>query len=120
MPVFIYIALGGALGALARYGTNLISLSWYAGEFPIGTLLVNAIGSLLIGIGWSMIDNDTSKAFLLTGLLGGFTTFSAFSLETVRMFESGAVGLALMNVLLNNAIGILFCYGGFGLAKVMS
>lgn len=120
MPVFAYIALGGALGALARYGIQLFTLSWYAGAFPLGTLIVNAIGALLIGLGWNMIGNDMNKAFLLTGLLGGFTTFSAFSLETVRLFENGATGLALFNILLNNGLGVLFCWAGFGLAKVMS
>jgi fluoride exporter len=120
MPVFIYVALGGAIGALARYGINLLTLFWYAGSFPVGTLLVNSLGGLLIGLGWSTIGNDMTKAFLLTGVLGGFTTFSAFSLETVRLFESGATGLALFNILLNNGLGIFFCFAGFSLAKVMS
>jgi CrcB protein len=53
-------------------------------------------------------------------VLGGFTTFSAFSLETVRLFQNGDTNLALLNILLNNSLGILFCLAGFGLAKVMS
>jgi CrcB protein len=120
MPVVIYVAVGGAIGALARFGVNQLTWSLYIGSFPVATLIVNAVGSLLIGLGWGVIENDLSKAFLLTGVLGGFTTFSAFSLETVRLFQNGDTNLALLNILLNNSLGILFCLAGFGLAKVMS
>ena len=115
----VLIGLGGAAGAVLRYLVNLWSLTWYAGSFPLGTLLVNVAGSLLIGIGWSTIGNDTTRLLLLTGLLGGFTTFSSFSLETVRLWEDGQMTLALWNILLNNLSAILACMAGYWIGKML-
>ena len=88
---FLYVALGGALGAMLRYLTAL------AITFPLGTLAVNVIGSFLMGLAFVHLtsrDLDRSILFLMTGALGGFTTFSAFSLDALRLAERGQWGMA--------------------------
>lgn len=101
MMSFLYVALGGAIGASARHGLGLVSLRTFGPGFPVGTLLANIIGGLLMGmlIGWLAIktpeaQNDI-RLFAGVGVLGGFTTFSAFSLEAFRMFETKAYGQLL-------------------------
>lgn len=116
---FLWIGLGGAIGAMLRYGVNLLVISTYTGPIPFATLLVNVVGSLLIGLGWSTIGNESMKAFLLIGLLGGFTTFSSFSMETIRLWENGEPLLAAGNILLNNSLAILFCLVGYGIGKAV-
>ncbi|WP_022750432.1 fluoride efflux transporter CrcB [Lachnobacterium bovis] len=86
---FIYVALGGALGALGRFAISQLSIKT---QFPVLTLITNLIGALLIGfvVGFIGEKDDTSKKILLflkTGVCGGFTTFSTFSLETVNLLE---------------------------------
>jgi CrcB protein len=100
----IAVAAGGAIGAVLRY---LIGVSL---AFPIGTLTVNVIGSLVIGIVWALFNAKGLQAwfpFVMTGLLGGFTTFSAFSLDTLRLVEAGmlaaAGGYVMASVLLSLA-----------------
>jgi len=87
----IPVALGGAIGAVLRYLTGL------AVGFPYGTLTVNITGSLAIGILWVGLETrglNHLAPFLITGILGGFTTFSAFSLDTVRLIETGRIAAA--------------------------
>ena len=121
MIQILWIALGGAAGSVLRYLSNMAVFELYDGKFPAGTLLVNAVGSFLIGVFWIAAPNmnDASKAFLFVGLLGGFTTFSSFSLETLRLFQSDTMSLALFNVVINNVLGIVLCYAGFQLGKVI-
>ncbi|MEM7217517.1 MAG: CrcB family protein [Pseudomonadota bacterium] len=101
MSPWLLVALGGALGAGARYGVTLIAGALSAGGLPIGaTLLVNACGGLLIGAAfglWAEADWFASwgRPLLVVGLLGGFTTFSAFSFEMLTLMQSGRVALAL-------------------------
>lgn len=98
MMSFLYVAVGGAIGASARHGLGLASLRLFGPGYPVGTLLANLIGGLLMGllIGWLALktpeaQNDI-RLFAGVGVLGGFTTFSAFSLESFRMFETKAYG----------------------------
>jgi fluoride exporter len=104
MKYLLFIALGGASGAVSRYLlSNLLHARW-EGHFPIGTLLVNILGSFAIGIIYviilerQLIHTDW-RGVLMVGFLGAFTTFSTFSLETIALFESGhalqAVGYML-------------------------
>ena len=98
----LQVALGGAIGASARYlGVLGVLRAWPAGG-PAGTLLVNLVGSALMGalLVWLEARGGLRAApFLLTGVLGGFTTFSAFSLDAFALYERGATGLAALYVL---------------------
>ena len=91
MPAVLFVGLGGSLGAMARYGVGLALPA--RGGFPLATLLVNFLGSFLIGILAGLAErnrmNDALSLFLKTGVCGGVTTFSTFSLETVELFRGG-------------------------------
>ena len=88
------VAFGGAIGAVLRYLTGL------AIAFPFGTVAVNVVGSFLIGVLWvALADRGAWSALLITGVLGGFTTFSAFSLDTLRLVETGRAPMAALYVL---------------------
>lgn len=121
MPIGLAVGLGGALGALARFYT-VVALRRVDAYFPWGTLLVNVLGSLLIGIvwGWCLARPDTPewvRVGLMTGLLGGFTTMSSVSLESVLLFESHAWPVALGNVVANVGLGLLAAVAGLWLAR---
>lgn len=100
---FLLICLGGAAGTGARYLTAVYAAVAFGPSFPAGTLIVNLIGSFLIGLvmetsrSASMIGSDV-RLVLTTGFLGGFTTYSAFNEESLAMFRSGASRLALANI----------------------
>lgn len=102
------VALGGALGAVSRYLLVLASTRWNAAfgaapGFPLGVAIANILGGLLIGaLAVALARNGApARAFLITGLLGGFTTFSAFSLDVVTLWENGRGDLALANIAVN-------------------
>lgn len=100
----LWIGIGGGLGALGRYG--LVSLLQQKSlGFPWGTLAVNALGCLLIGAVFERLSTD-GRAFVVVGLLGGFTTFSAFGHETVELVRRGHAFFALLNVSGNVVVGI--------------
>lgn len=98
------IGIGGGLGALARYGlVSLVHARTVA--FPWGTLAVNAIGCFLIGAMFERLSTD-ARAFVVVGVLGGFTTFSAFGHETVELLRGGQTTLALLNAAGNVVLGV--------------
>lgn len=118
----ISVAAGGAIGATARYGVSAFFSS--PGRFPWPTLSVNVIGCFLAGIvgTWFLLRapvSDNVQLLLLTGVFGGFTTFSAFSLETLRLAESGQWGIAGLNVVLNLFGSLLAVYLGWILARAV-
>lgn len=112
MPQILLVFLGGGLGAIARYGVS-IGLGRLTGAgFPWPTLLVNVAGSFAMGlvVAWFALRGEGGqdmRLFLTTGVLGGFTTFSAFSLETMLLYERGAVGFALAYVLASVILSVL-------------
>lgn len=124
MMYLIWLMLGGALGTLGRYLITLLSIKLWGLQFPIGTLIVNAVGSLMIGFIWGMWDAEDLKpevkAFLIIGVLGGFTTFSAYSLETLSLFKSGQIKLALVNILANNLLSLVMVFLGYVIGKGLS
>lgn len=101
--IYWYIAVGGAVGSVARYALSAAVQQRAAGVFPWGTLLINVTGSLLIGFATQYFSESAAlssetRALLTTGLLGGYTTFSAFSYETVRLVEDGNYRAAALYV----------------------
>ena len=122
MIKFLAIAGGGALGAIARYTMTLGVHLLFGNAFPFGTLAVNVLGSLLMGFLSILLLADSHlteaiRGFLLIGLLGSFTTFSAFSLETLTYFESGKMAIGLLNILLNTSLCLLAIWIGVLSAK---
>jgi CrcB protein len=111
MIKLLFVALGGAAGSLARYGVGLAMLRTVSSaiNFPWGTLAVNVIGGFLIGSCVNAVPRDHHLWYLIvTGFLGGFTTFSAFSLETVSMLRSHQYGPAFAYV----ALSLLLAFAG--------
>lgn len=113
----LLVGLGGGLGSMLRYGSSLLLNSKL---FPYATLAVNIIGSFIIGIVFAMSIKDETflnnwKLFLATGICGGFTTFSAFSVENMALLQSGKVGLALIYILLSVVVGIMATFLGYQL-----
>jgi CrcB protein len=125
MVKLLLIAVGGAVGSVGRYllsgVANRIANSIH---FPIGTLTVNLIGSFVIGLLWGWYEqhdfSSPMRSLLFVGILGGFTTFSAFSLETLILFRDGHLKLALLNVILNNVVGIGLAFLGYALTRQLS
>ena len=112
---WLAVAMGGAVGAMGR--AAIAAMLTTAGSFPWQTFAANTIGSLAIGVVWAALVKAEApalwSAFLITGVLGGFTTFSTFSLETVQLFEQGAwqtalgyVALSLLSCVLGAALGL--------------
>jgi len=119
---YIAIILAGGSGALLRYllGRTTVNLGWAA--LPFGTLVANLIGCFLIGyLSWVLIHkwqvSREAQVVVLTGFLGGFTTFSAFSLETVTMIQQGASFKAFAYIGMSVTLSILLCFAGMFLAK---
>ena len=100
---WLAVAAGGAIGAALRYGLADLAHGWLGRDFPWGTLTVNVLGSLAIGYLLVLLPDSRGEAhwlhlLLLTGVLGGFTTFSAFSLETLQLLHGGQAGRAFLNI----------------------
>ncbi|WP_426035969.1 fluoride efflux transporter CrcB [Brevundimonas sp. DC300-4] len=124
MTRFLLVAIGGALGSMARYGVGLGAARLFpASTWPWGTLTVNIVGGLAMGllVGWMGLKagagQDTVRVFAAVGVLGGFTTFSAFSLETALMIERREYGLAGAYVLLSVVLAVAALMAGLMLAR---
>lgn len=116
---YLQVALGGALGAAARLGVNRAALAAFGPGLPLGTLAVNVAGSFLMGVLFVALAGrgDSMAPFLLTGVLGGFTTFSSFSLDTVVLWERGAQALAVGNVVASVMLSVLALVAGLAVAR---
>ena len=119
MMTFLSVAFGGAIGASARFAVNLAAARLFGTGFPVGTLVVNVLGSFVMGVlAVVLLDRASPLApFLLTGVLGGFTTFSAFSLDTLMLWERGQPGLALIYVILSVAASLLAVFAGLTIGR---
>lgn len=114
------VAIGGAIGASARYLTNVSTLRLFGAGFPYGTLTVNIVGSFLMGVIVVLLaekGGNRFAPFLMTGVLGGFTTFSAFSLDAVTLYERGAVVTAAGYVLGSVVVSIAALFAGMSLMR---
>src|SRR3954468_3220736 len=119
---FLIVFLGGGLGAALRHGINLVSARLLGLEFPYHTLIINITGSAVMGLiaGYFAFKGDASqhwRLFLTTGILGGYTTFSAFSLDAALLYERGEVSLAAVYVLGSVVLSIAALFAGLALAR---
>ncbi len=118
------VAAGGALGAAARHLVNLASLRLVGPEFPWGTMAINIAGSLAMGLfigllGRRLGASEELRLFVATGILGGFTTFSAFSLDFAVLWERGALGGATIYATASVVLSILALFAGLWLARAL-
>lgn len=116
------VAVGGALGASMRYGAVLAAGHLLGTTYPYGTMLVNVLGSFIIGVVFQLARggmdlSPTLLLFLMTGVLGGFTTFSAFSLDALKLLERGAVGAFATYGLLSVTLSLLAVIAGVWLVR---
>jgi CrcB protein len=116
------VAVAGAVGAASRYALHLWATRVWGERFPWGTLLINLLGCLLLGfvieLVWRTQSNSVwLRTFVPIGLLGGFTTFSTFSYETLRHVQDGHWGVVLLNILANVGFGLLATALGLWLAR---
>lgn len=119
---YLIVFLGGGVGAALRHGINLVSARALGTAFPYGTLTINITGSLIMGLvaAYFAFKGDASqhwRLFLTTGILGGYTTFSAFSLDAALLYERGEVGMAAVYVIASVAISIAGLFAGFAIVR---
>jgi fluoride exporter len=118
---YMWIAFGSALGGVARHAVGGWALSVWGPAFPWGTLIVNVVGSLIIGVIATTVQaNEQMRLFLAVGLCGGFTTYSAFSLQTLDLLQGGAYGAAVLNVGLSVVVCLLAVWAGAHFGNLVS
>lgn len=119
---FLLVMAGGAIGSGARYGVGMLALRKLGPQYPWGTLAVNLIGGFAMGLlaGWLVRNGGSEQTRLLVGVgvLGGFTTFSAFSLDAVTMIERGQWGVAIGYALVSVIGSVLALFAGLSLVRV--
>ncbi|MDD4645764.1 MAG: fluoride efflux transporter CrcB [Bacteroidales bacterium] len=120
MKIVLLLA-GGAIGTLARYALAGFTHKVYSGTFPMGTLAVNLLGSFIIGFLWGISESKNIspnyRSFVFIGLLGGFTTFSTYALETMNLVRANEIRQAITNVLVTNIAGLVLVFIGFFIAR---
>jgi CrcB protein len=121
MQQFFIVGIGSFLGGGLRYLISVFFNQKINPDFPYATLAVNLLGCLLIGLFYSLFEksliNNDWKLFLTTGLCGGFTTFSAFSMESLQLFKQGNLFAMLMYIIISIVLGIALTYAGYLIAK---
>lgn len=124
MKTVFYVALGGAIGAVLRLGINLLLKPENAVEFPIHTFLINTLGCLAIGFVFASVlkhsDPHLLQYFIITGVLGGFTTFSSYTMEAVYLFDKARQLRAVSYILLSNVCGIGAAWLGFNFNRFVN
>ena len=121
MVKLLYIALGGAAGSVLRHGVSVLAHRSLGHGFPWGTLSVNLLGSLIIGLLFGVFDtiiiSHNARVFLLIGLLGAFTTFSTFTLENYDLVQNGQFTAAFINIAVSFTLGIALVFAGVYLSR---
>lgn len=117
----LILALGGATGTILRYYVYVFADKHLNHILPWGTIIVNLSGSFVIGFVWGLLERSgippAFRLFVFIGILGSFTTFSTFAFDSFNLLNQGAPKMMLLNILLNNAGGILLCYAGIQIAR---
>jgi CrcB protein len=122
---FLIVFLGGGIGAALRHGVNVLSARLLGTAFPYATMFENVTGSLVMGLlaGYFAFKGDASQSwrlFLTTGILGGYTTFSAFSLDAALLYQRGELALAALYVIGSVALSIAGLFAGLALVRHFS
>ena len=124
MQKTIFIAFAGLVGTLIRYWLSGFVARQYGETFPWGTLVVNLIGSFLAGAMYHLAEerfliSPTFRTIIFIGLLGGFTTFSSYGLQTFTLLRDGEIGLATLNIALSNVLGLVMVWAGYVVFKAL-
>ena len=122
MTAYIVVFLGGGLGAALRHGINIGVARLFGGGFPYATFFINVSGSFVMGLiaAWFAFKGDASqhwRLFLTTGILGGYTTFSTFSLDAALLYERGQLGLAAGYVIGSVLLGLIGLFAGLAIVR---
>ncbi len=124
MSKLLLVGIGGFIGACLRYIISGIAYKYLGSNFPWGTLLVNLIGAFAIGFFWQSFENIISSTnlnlFILIGMVGAFTTFSTYSLETINLLKNNDITFALLNILATNILSLVFVFVGIVVSKNLS
>lgn len=120
----LLVGFGGAIGSILRFLTSLVAAHWFGAEFPYGTLIVNLSGAFVIGLvqqigGETLLIPDNVRIFLTTGMMGGLTTYSTFSYETVRLMETNAWHQAWINIFVTTTIALSLCFLGIAVGRLV-
>jgi|SRR5690606_9748475 len=122
LKAILIVGLGGGIGSILRYLASVVSEKYFHSTFPWATFAVNIVGCLLVGMLWGyfakkQFDDSAVQLLFITGFCGGFTTFSAFALENVKMVQSGNTAGMLVYVLSSILIGLLAVWTGLAITK---
>ena len=121
--LWVAVGLGGALGSIARHAANVVTHRWAGQSVPYATMAVNIVGCAVIGLLAGLIASqrlhldETTRAFVFVGILGGFTTFSSFGLDTLTLVRAGAVAAAIGNVAVQMGAGLASVFVGYWLTS---
>ena len=117
----IALLIGGALGTLFRYLLSGWTYKFFEEVFPWGTLMVNLVSAFTVGFLWELFErwvvSPNVRTFVFIGILGGFSTFSTYVLETINLAREGETALALSNIVISNVVGIALVYSGMIAAR---
>ena len=127
MITYLWVALGGALGSSARYACSSLIANWYGETFPLGTLVINVVGSFVIGVfagltgpdGRLLVPGDI-RQFVMVGICGGYTTFSSFSLQTLTLVQDGEYFRAGLNVVASVVLCLVSVWLGYAGAAALN
>ena len=127
MNGWVLVFVGAGIGGALRHGANMLAVHLFGVHFPVATLFVNVLGSLIIGcvVGWLTFKmgspwTSSTRLFVVTGVLGGFTTFSTFSLDTALLVERGEMMLAALYVGGSLALSLAAVFGGLALVRAFA
>ncbi len=120
--LYVLVFIGGGIGSMMRHAVNVAMARWFGLNFPFGTLAVNVTGSIVMGLlaGYFAFKGAPTqhwRLFLMTGILGGYTTFSAFSLDAILLYERGQLALAGLYVGVSVVVSIAGLFGGLVLVR---
>lgn len=122
MQQVLAVAVGGALGCLCRFGANVACVRWFAAPVFYSTLAVNVVGAFLVGLlaGLPFLQHPLLTAGVAVGFLGGLTTFSTFSIETIRLWEAQTIAAAALNIAANVVLSLLAVKLGLSTAQLFA